>query len=169
MWYFGFFVTQDINLHWTLVDVVMNIRVPHKTHNFLTNWDTVGFLRNSPLQKFRLVWVWNLVCHIQGQSQTVEDVRASSERNGECFSLRQCMWREFFLIISYLSTSPPITTLQLHSDSHISFVCSRLPFPGTNSPISTVPTAKRLVLRQLIVIWSSYKPTHPPTNPLLFS
>ena len=29
-----FYMTQDIDLHWKLVDVVVNFSVPYKAHNF---------------------------------------------------------------------------------------------------------------------------------------
>lgn len=62
-----FCMTQDIDLHWTLMVVVMNCRVPY---NFLSN--CVGLPRGTPLLKFRLVWVWNPVFHVKGQTWTVE-------------------------------------------------------------------------------------------------
>jgi len=48
---------QNIELHWTLVVVVMNIMLPNKTHKFLTDGNNVGFPRTTPLHNFRFVWV----------------------------------------------------------------------------------------------------------------
>jgi len=48
---------QELDVHWTLVVVVMNIMLPRKTHKFFTNRNTVGFLKTKTFHNLRLVWV----------------------------------------------------------------------------------------------------------------
>ena len=68
------------------------------------------------------------------------------------------------LIISNSITVSAITTLYLQRNFHISFVCSRLPFPGPNSTTTNVtmiysqPSHRTTAHCHL----SSYKPAHLP-------
>jgi hypothetical protein len=43
-----FHLAQDIDQWQTLVNTVMNFRVPYNIGNFLSGWTTVGFLRTRP-------------------------------------------------------------------------------------------------------------------------
>jgi hypothetical protein len=158
---------QDIDLHRKLVVAVMNFSLPYKAHNFLSKWITVGLPRGNPLHNFRLVWVWNLVCHVEGQTYRMwKKFVPKVEEIENTFHLYRVCGAPSSIMISDFSTAFAITTLQLHPNSHISFVCSCLPFPGTNSTISTDPTVKRVILPQLIVIClRANRQNHPSSFP----